>query len=66
MSAIQELKLKIIEKILTINNENILKRILQTINSLSRFNITITNSNSNPIISNEEDEIEDLIDLSIP
>jgi hypothetical protein len=64
MSAIQELKLKIIEKILSTNNESILKRILQTIKSLSRFNITITHSN--PIISNEEDEIEDLIDLSIP
>lgn len=64
MSEIQDLKLRIIEKILTINNENVLKRILQTINSLSRFNITIMHSN--PMISNEEDEIEDLIDLSIP
>ena len=60
MSTIQE----IIEKILTINNENILNKILQNTNSLSRFNITITYSN--PMISNEEDEIEDLIDLSIP
>ena len=57
MSEIQELKLKIIEKILTINNENILNRILQTIISLSRFNITITHSN--PMILNEEDENEE-------
>ena len=64
MSTIQELKLKIIEKILSINNESILTKILQTIRSLSRFNITITHSN--PMISNEEDETEDLIDLSIP
>lgn len=66
MSDIRDLKLKIIEKILTINNESILNKILQNTNSLSRFNITITHSNSNPIISNEEDETEDLIDLSIP
>ena len=64
MSVIQDLKLKIIEKILSINNENILNKILQNLISLSRFNITITHSN--PMISNEEDETEDLIDLSIP
>ena len=56
MSTIQELKLKIIEKILSINNESILNKILQHLISLSRFNITITHSN--PMISNEEDETD--------
>lgn len=57
MTYVDELKLKIIEKIMQINDENILKRIFDNINSMLKFKI-----HRIPLLHQDDD----LIDLSIP
>jgi hypothetical protein len=57
MSSINDIKIKIIEKIIQINDESILKRIFDSITSMFKFRIQRV-----PLLQ----QTDDLIDLSIP